>query len=60
MLESARLTACRIGVGPSPRAKEPAVFSSVQTEPPLSSPPPPQQLNVKTLPYFQSVRGRAL
>eukprot|EP00966_Prymnesium_polylepis_P070404 1636234-Prymnesium_polylepis.1 len=52
MLESARLTACRIGAGtgPSPRAERAAVLPPVLAEQPPSSPtpPPPQQLNVKS------------
>jgi hypothetical protein len=51
LLESARLTACRIGAVPSPRAKAPTVFPSAPAEPPLSSPPPPKQLHVKSVPF---------
>jgi hypothetical protein len=64
MLEGARLTACRIGTwtGPSPRTVRAAVLPPVLSAQPPSSPTPPspQQLNVKSVPYFQSVRGRAL
>eukprot|EP00966_Prymnesium_polylepis_P179923 4165867-Prymnesium_polylepis.1 len=64
MLEGARLTACRIEVwtGPSPRTERAAALSPVLAEQPPSSPvpPSPRQLNVKNVPYFQSVRGRAL
>eukprot|EP00966_Prymnesium_polylepis_P090338 2092098-Prymnesium_polylepis.1 len=64
MLEGARLTACRMGVwtGPSPRAARAATLSPVLAEqsPSFPAPPPSQQLNVKNVPYFQSVRGRAL
>ena len=64
MLEGARLTACRIGVwtGPSPRTERADTLSPVLAEqsPSSPAPPSPQQLNVKNVPYFQSVRGRAL
>ena len=64
ILEGARLTACRIGTwtGPSPRTARAAVLPpALAAQPPSSpTPPSPQQLNVKSVPYFQSVRGRAL